>query len=59
MSAGVIAFLAAISLSVWAFTKLQPRAGFGNNKTSVTGAVVVFVIVFVVVFTLAHLIIKN
>jgi hypothetical protein len=58
MSAGVVAFLAAISISVWAFTKLQQRAGYGNDKAAIKGAAVVFVAVFVVVFTLGHMIIK-
>lgn len=59
MSAGVIAFLAAISTSVWAFTKLQQRAGYGNDKTAIKGAAVVFVLVFIVVFTIGRMIIKN
>lgn len=58
MSAGVVALLASISISVWAFTKLQQRTGYGNDKTAVKGAAVVFVIVFIVVFTLGHMIIK-
>lgn len=58
MSAGVVAFLAAMSISVWAFTKLQQRAGYGNDKTAIKGAAVVFGLVLVVVYTLGRLLLK-
>lgn len=54
MSAAVISFLVAISASIWAFTKLQNRAGYGNNRPAVTGAASIFAILFVVVFTVMH-----
>jgi len=37
MSAGFVAFLAAISASVWTFTKLQNKTGYGNNQSAITG----------------------
>lgn len=54
MSAGIIAFLVAISSATWVFTKLQNKTGYGNNRDALVGAVVVFALAFVVVFSLAH-----
>jgi len=58
MSAGFVAFLAAISASVWTFTKLQNKTGYGNNQSAITGAAVVFVLAFIVVFSLGHMLLK-
>ena len=58
MSAGILAFIVALSTSVWAFTKLQNRTGYGNNQNAIRGAIVVFVLVFIVVFTIGHMILK-
>jgi len=58
MSAGVLAFIVALSTSVWVFTKLQNKTGYGNSQSAITGSAVVFVITFIVVFTIGHSIIK-
>ena len=58
MSAGFIAFIAALGCSAWVFAKLQNRTGYGNNKSAIIGAALVFVIAFVVVFTIGQSILK-
>lgn len=58
MSAGIVALLVAISSSVWVFTKLQNKTGYGNNQSAVIGAAVVFVLAFIVVFSLGHMVLK-
>jgi len=58
MSAGVVAFLSAISISTWAYYKLQGRTGYGNTQTTLTGAAVIFVVVLVVVYSIGRMIIK-
>jgi hypothetical protein len=58
VSAGVLAFIVALSSSVWVFTKLQNKTGYGNNSNAIKGAAVVFIIAFIVVFTLAHSLLK-
>ncbi len=58
MSAAFLAFIIAGGSSVWIFTKLQNRTGYGNSKNAITGAAVVFVIGFIVVFTIGHMILK-
>jgi hypothetical protein len=55
MNAVLVAFLMALGASVWVFTKLQDRTGYGNQKSALTGAGVSFVLIFLVVFTLAHM----
>lgn len=54
MSAAVVALLVAISSSVWVFTKLQNKTGYGNNQNAIIGAAVFFVIAFIVIFTTGH-----
>jgi hypothetical protein len=58
MSAGVVAFLSALSISVWSYYKLQSHTGYGNTRTTFIGAAVIFAVVFVVVFSVGHMIIK-
>jgi hypothetical protein len=52
MKAALLALLVAISTSVWSYSRLQGHTGYGNAKTTVKGAAIVFVIAFVVVFTI-------
>jgi len=59
MSAALLALLAAVSIAVWVYTKLQSRTGYGNNQNAAIGAAVVFVLVFIVVFSVAHLLSPN
>jgi uncharacterized membrane protein YjjP (DUF1212 family) len=53
------ALLASMSASVWVFTKLQSRTGYGNSQNAMIGAAVVFVLGFVVIFSLAHMLLPN
>jgi hypothetical protein len=59
MSAALIAFLVALGSSVWTYTKLQNRTGYGNNQAAIKGAAIVFIVALVVVFTLAKILIHN
>lgn len=58
MSAALLALLVSGGSSVWVYTKLQGRTGYGNSKAAAQGAAIVFVLGFIVIFTLAHLILK-
>ena len=58
MKAAILALLVSISVSTWAYTKLQNHTGYGNAKTTIKGAGLVFVISFVVVFTIGQIILK-
>jgi uncharacterized membrane protein SpoIIM required for sporulation len=58
MTAALLALLIAGGSSVWIFTKLQNRTGYGNNQNAIIGAAVVFVLLFVVVFSLGHMVLK-
>jgi hypothetical protein len=51
MGNGLIAFLAALSLSVWVYNKLMRTTG-GNVKNAVIGSFVVALFVFVAVLTI-------
>lgn len=57
-SAFLLAFLIAGGGSVWIYTKLQNRTGYGNSQNAVWGALVVFVVGFIVVFTVANMVLK-
>lgn len=58
-SAFLLAFLIAGGASVWIYTKLQNRTGYGNSQNAAWGAVVVFVVSFIVVFTVANMLLKS
>ena len=58
MSAGIVAFLVAISTATWTFTKLQNKTGYGNNQSAIIGATIVFILAFIVVFTIGHMVLK-
>jgi len=53
----ILAFLVAISVGTWSYTKLQSRTGYGNAQTTGTAAGLVFVVVFIVVFTIGKFVI--
>jgi hypothetical protein len=55
MGNGLIAFLVAISASVWIFSKLMRSTG-GNTQNAVTAAAISGVIIFVLVLLIARLI---
>jgi hypothetical protein len=55
----LFALIASFSGSVWIYTKLQNRTGYGNNQSAIIGAAVVFVLGFIVIFTLAKLLLPN
>ena len=55
MAAALVALVAAVSISVWAYTRLQNRAGYGNTAPALKGAAVVFFMTFVVILTVALL----
>ena len=54
MTAALLALIIAISASVWSYTKLQSHTGYGNARTTIKGAAVVFVMTFIIVFTLGR-----
>jgi hypothetical protein len=54
MKAVLIAFVVALSVSVWSYTKLQRQAGQGNAKSTLQGVALIFVLTFIVVFTLGR-----
>jgi len=56
MKASILALVVSISVTTWAYIKLQNHTGYGNASTTVKGAILVFVITFVVVFTLGQII---
>jgi hypothetical protein len=55
MTNGVIAFLAAIGVATWVYTKFNRSTG-GNAQSAIVGSGVVGVIVFILVFTLLRFI---
>jgi hypothetical protein len=52
VKAAILALIISISVSVWSYTKLQNHTGYGNAKTTIKGAALVFVITYVVAFTI-------
>lgn len=58
MTALLVAFVAAISISVWAYTRLQRRTGYGNSAPDIKGTAIVFVIAFVVILSIGLTIFK-
>lgn len=58
MSAALVALLVAVGSATWAYTKLQNKTGYGNNRSAIIGAGVVFVIAFIVIFSLGHLVLQ-
>jgi hypothetical protein len=52
MKAFLLAFLIAVSIGTWSYTKLQSKTGYGNAQTTIKIAGLVFVIAFVVAFTI-------
>jgi hypothetical protein len=58
MSAALLSLLISGGSSVWVYTKLQNHTGYGNSKSAVQGAAVVFVLGFIVIFSLAHMLLK-
>jgi hypothetical protein len=59
MKAALLAFLVALSTSVWSYYKLQSRTGYGNTQTTLKGAVAIFIIVFIVIFTIGSLLFSG
>lgn len=51
MKAALLALVVAISVTVWSYTKLQSHTGYGNAKTTLKGASIIFVVTFVIAFT--------
>lgn len=49
---GLIAFLFAIGISGWTYSKMGRRVGTGNSAAITKIVVVTFIITFIVVFTL-------
>lgn len=43
----------------WVFVKFQNKTGYGDNKTAVIGAGVVFVVIFFIIFSLAEMILPS
>ena len=58
MNAALLALLISISGSVWVFTKLQNKTGYGNNQSAFIGSAVTFVLGFIVIFSLAHMVLR-
>lgn len=58
MSAALVALLVSLGGATWVYTKLQNKTGYGNNRSAIIGAAVVFVIAFIVVFSVGHMILK-
>lgn len=56
MSAALLAFMFGIGASVWIFTKLQNKTGYGNQKNAIIGSAVAFVLIFLVVFSIFKMI---
>jgi hypothetical protein len=54
MKAVLVAFLVALSVSVWSYTKLQRQTGQGNAKSTLQGVALIFVLAFIIVFTLGR-----
>lgn len=59
MNAAIIALLFGIGASTWVFVKFQNKTGYGDNKTAVIGAGVVFVVIFFVIFSLAKMMLPS
>lgn len=59
MSAVLLAFMLSVGASVWVFTKLQNRSGYGNAKTALIGTAVAFVLLFIVVFSVSKMVLHN
>ena len=53
------AFLVALSVSVWSYTKLQNHTGYGNAQTTTKAAGLIFIVTFVVVFTIGKFVIFH
>lgn len=58
MKAALLAFLVAISVTTWAYTKLQNHTGYGNAQTTTKAAAMIFVVTMVVVFTIGQIIFR-
>lgn len=58
MSAAFIAVLVSLGVATWVYDKLRNKTGYGNNRSAVIGAAVVFVLAFIVIFSLSHMILK-
>jgi hypothetical protein len=52
MSSVAIAFLFAIGVSGWAYSKMERRVGAVNMKSILTTVAAAFIITFVIIFTL-------
>jgi hypothetical protein len=59
MSAALLALMMAAGSSVWVYTKLQDRTGYGNNKNAAIGAAAVFALLFIIILTLAKMLLHN
>lgn len=59
MKPALLAFLSALSISVWSYYKLQSRTGYGNTQTTLKAAGMVFVIAFILVFSIGSIILKS
>lgn len=53
-----IAWLLAIGVTTFAYTKLNRRVGYGNTKSIIPSLIAIFVVVWVVVYTLLRFVIN-
>lgn len=56
MNAALLALLISGGSSVWIYTKLQNKTGYGNSKSAAKAALIVFAAGFVVVFSIGKMI---
>lgn len=58
MSTALVALFVSLGGSTWVYTKLQNKTGYGNNRSAIIGAAMVFVVAFIVVFSVGHSLMK-
>lgn len=56
MKAALLALLVAVSVTTWAYGKLQNHTGYGNTSVTGKAAAMIFVFTLVVVFTIGQII---
>lgn len=59
MSAWIIALMASVGITTWAYSKLQQRTGYGNPRDAFIGAVTTGIIAFIVLYMLAKTLIPS
>jgi hypothetical protein len=59
MKSLLLALVIAISVSLWSYTKLQNHTGYGNAKTTIKGAGLVFIMAFIIVFTIGQFVLFH